>query len=232
MKKNNSNGFVLAETLIVTVFLMVIFSMIYSNFYPIIGEYEKRETYDDVDAKYAVYWLKKLIEDSSYSAKNSTFSFNNYGFVRFKCNDMSEPAKQEMCKKIVKSLEVSGCDANGNYCDIFITKYQIGKTTNSFKDKVKDRPKRYAENCSSNESTCKNNYITTYKNSFPSKGDAYYNQIAKKNIFDSGLEEYIASLPDYTNNPNNVKYRVIASFHHKKDNNNYYSYSTIEVSRE
>ena len=52
MKKINSKGFVLAETLVVTVFLMVIFGMIYSNFYPLMGEYEKRENYNDVDSIY------------------------------------------------------------------------------------------------------------------------------------------------------------------------------------
>lgn len=44
MKKINSSGFVLAETLVVTVFLMVIFSMIYASFLPLIGEYEKEKT--------------------------------------------------------------------------------------------------------------------------------------------------------------------------------------------
>ena len=34
MKNLNSGGFVLAETLIVTVFLMTLFAMIYSNFFP------------------------------------------------------------------------------------------------------------------------------------------------------------------------------------------------------
>ena len=52
MKKINSKGFALAETLIVTVFLMVIFTMIYANFVPLVGEYEKREYYDDVNGKY------------------------------------------------------------------------------------------------------------------------------------------------------------------------------------
>ena len=66
MKKYSKNGFVLAETLVVTVFLMIIFSMIYSSFYPLLGEYEKREAYDDIDSKYAVYWIKKIIEDGSY----------------------------------------------------------------------------------------------------------------------------------------------------------------------
>ena len=64
MKKINAKGFILAETLIVSVFLMVMFTMIYTNFYPLIGEYEKRENYDDVDGKYTAYWIKKIIESN------------------------------------------------------------------------------------------------------------------------------------------------------------------------
>ena len=65
MKKNN-NGYVLAETLVVTVFVMAIFSVIYVNFYPLAGEYERREFYDDVDSKYETYWIKRFIQGSSY----------------------------------------------------------------------------------------------------------------------------------------------------------------------
>ena len=49
MKKNNKNGFVLVETLIVVVFVAAIFSIMFLNFYPLIGEYERRENYDDVE---------------------------------------------------------------------------------------------------------------------------------------------------------------------------------------
>ena len=63
MKKNN-NGFVLVETLVVTVFVMAIFSVIYVNFYPLAGEYERREFYDDVDSKYETYWIKRFIQGS------------------------------------------------------------------------------------------------------------------------------------------------------------------------
>ena len=65
MKKNSNKGFVLAETLVTTVFLMVIFTMIYTNFYPLIGEYEKRENYDTADGKYAAFWIKRSEEHTS-----------------------------------------------------------------------------------------------------------------------------------------------------------------------
>ena len=47
----NEKGFVLIETLIAAVAVMGIFSLLYANYYPLIGEYEKREVYDDIDAK-------------------------------------------------------------------------------------------------------------------------------------------------------------------------------------
>ena len=56
-KKLNNGGFVLVETLIVSVFVMSIFSILYNNFFPLMGEYEKREVYVDVDAKYATFWI-------------------------------------------------------------------------------------------------------------------------------------------------------------------------------
>mgnify|MGYP003303663312 CR=1 FL=1 len=50
MKKLNNKGFILAETLVVTVFLMIIFTMLYTNYYPLMGEYQKRE-----NAKYILF---------------------------------------------------------------------------------------------------------------------------------------------------------------------------------
>lgn len=65
MTKLNNKGFALAETLITTVFVMFIFSVIYTNYMPIMAEYERRETYDDIDGKYAAYWMKKVIEGTT-----------------------------------------------------------------------------------------------------------------------------------------------------------------------
>ena len=63
--KLNKKGFVLAETLVVAVFMATIFTIIYVNFYPLIGEYEKRENYDDLDSKYDIYWFKRLVQSNN-----------------------------------------------------------------------------------------------------------------------------------------------------------------------
>ena len=78
MLKLNNKGFVLIETLVTAVFVMAIFSIIYANFYPIMAEYEKRESYDDLDSKYAVYWIKRIIQSNSVNFDaNVTSDINN-----------------------------------------------------------------------------------------------------------------------------------------------------------
>ena len=201
MKKNNTKGFVLAETLMVCVFLMIIFSMIFNNFYPIIGEYEKRETYDDVDAKYSIYWIKKLIEDSSYTPTSADkTNFTNNGFAFFGCNRINNSDKRATCNSLMTLLEVNNaaaCQSGTNACNIYLTRYRIGGNPESI-------------------------FKTTVKND--------YNYAT----FNSGFQEYVSTLPDYTAaSMNYSRYRVFAVFHHTyPDNkNDYYSYATIEVNR-
>ena len=221
MKKFNQRGFVLAETLVVTVFLMLIFTLLYSNFFPLIGEYEKREVYDEVDGKYSVYWLKRMIESNIYDIKGDTnreYNFNTYGYVRFQCSDLNEEDSKIVCRDLVSSLQVSGCNKNGNNCDIFVTQYRLGNGSNSagwFKNTVKTNLKRLKENCNAAEATCKSNYVAKCKNEFS-----------------DGFQDYMVASPDFsTPSLNNAQYRVVAVFHNTHDNNNYYSYATMEVYR-
>lgn len=129
MKKLNQSGFVLAETLIVTVFLMTLFTMVYKTVLPLMGKYEEREVYDDVDSKYSIYWIKKMIESSSY---NHSFDvITSAGYFRFECKDFAKDSNsQNMCKDIVKAMGINNCDKNGDNCDIYITNYRIGNTEN------------------------------------------------------------------------------------------------------
>ena len=209
MKKLNNKGFILAETLIVSLFLLLMFTMIYTNYFPIIGEYEKRENYDDVDGKYVAYWIKKLIESEQYqmifddevfygdlveSSKRRVKSINNYGYMRFECKDVLDTdGQREVCKNLVNSFEISNCDAEGNDCDIFITHYQIGAPTGStitpnFKETVKNNNlKRYMEYCNNNETDlqCKNKY---FNNCCVRKGLASCNNVDAQNIANSYYE--------------------------------------------
>lgn len=238
MKKINSSGFVLAETLVVTVFLMTIFAMLYSNFLPLIGEYEKRENYDSVDGKYAVYWIKRMIEDPSYEIPDAKKGYiRENGYLRFQCSDInSDEEKHSFCINLVKNLQVSNCDKSGDNCDIFITRYRIDNPSDTsrtwFKQAIKTTALRYQENCVGND--CRKNYIENcLVNTTGTDNDrANCATKADKKIFQSGFQDYVFSLPDFAaESLNYADYRVIASFHNKKDNNNYYFYATIEVNR-
>lgn len=237
--KNNSKGFVLAETLVVSVFLMAIFILIYTSFYPLIGEYERRETYDDIDGKYAAYWVKRLIEDSSYKITTNSEQdkyFKQKGYIRFECSDIIDETKQQTCINLVNNLEIEGCDKLGNNCEIYITKYRLGSTTKAFKDTVKNTSnsdKKYKVNCTSGD--CATKFKTKCKEGMAGDADTKTekcDKLANKRIFRDDFRDYIDTLPEYTAaSLNGANYRVIIGFHHTKDNNNYYSYATIEVNK-
>lgn len=171
MQKLNNKGFALAEILVVTVFVMIIFSIIYTNFYPIMAEYERRESYDDVDGKYAAYWFKKIIE-KDVDLSNFETEVNNNGYWEFDCSFAA--TQKDLCDNLKTQFDV-------NY--IYITKYE-----------------------------------TT--------------EIKTKDSFSSGLMEYIKYLPKYDSVAGgHGSYRIIIEFHRKKDENDYYAYATMEVSK-
>ena len=279
MKKLNTQGFVLAETLVVSVFLMVLFTMIYSNFFPLIGEYEKRENYDDVDGKYVAYWVKKMIESGAYTMSTKEYTMmNKWGYARFECSKVStENNQQEMCINLVNSLEIANCDGFGNGCDAFITRYTIGGLTGptappDFKDIIRNTNiKRWNEECptlaltntagaSGTTGSCASiafqeccrqkglnsctrpqltgtpNYSTLYTDAKTESRTTiaeYCNKRLTMKAFNSATKDYILTLPNYSvvHTSTGANYRVIVIVNHRKDNNNYYSYSTMEVIR-
>ncbi len=61
MSNINKKGFVLVETLIVTVFVVTLFLLVYRVTVPSIGEYEQLDKYDDVDTIYYANLMKKVL---------------------------------------------------------------------------------------------------------------------------------------------------------------------------
>ncbi len=59
--EKNKKGFILIELLIVAVFTASLFTFLYVNVLPIIGDYEQKEKYDTIDTKYVLYDLRKEI---------------------------------------------------------------------------------------------------------------------------------------------------------------------------
>ena len=118
MKKNNK-GFVLVETLVVTVFVVAIFSVIYINFYPLAGEYERREFYDDVDSKYGAYWMKRFIQNDSFDffmENGASSQISSAKYYKFQCSNLSEPHDANLCNEMWRRLDVN---------QVYITNYEL-----------------------------------------------------------------------------------------------------------
>ena len=126
MKKLNNKGFVMSETLVVAVFIMGIFAIMYNNYYPLIGEYERREVFDDVDGKYAAFWIKRFVQhDSFVLSSDMVNSINTNGYVMVSCENISttlDSYRKTMCQKLITELEV---EKTGNTPHIYLTKYSL-----------------------------------------------------------------------------------------------------------
>lgn len=140
MKKNNK-GFVLVETLVVTVFVAAVFSVIYINFYPLVGEYERRDFYDDLDSKYGTYWMKVFAQKDSLVFNSITESINSRGYYIANgnefCNLFPENSEdRNLCLTMAERLHVN---------KLIITFYRLdgidsvsGEETVNFKEKIVD----------------------------------------------------------------------------------------------
>lgn len=206
MKKGklNNKGFVLVETLIVSVFIASILAVLYNNFYPLMGEYEKREVFDDIDGKYATYWVKRIIQhDSTVLPANCQLTQLEQG-----C-DLTDASKGLCYCKF--SCEMVGTDSMRAMCHELIKKTQIKNNVNTADDVTDDEPEIY---------------ITTYNL------ERFKKYVDEKGGISGGMQRYLKFLPNYKwESLNNAKYRVLVEFYRTKDDNDYMAYSTFEVKK-
>ena len=93
----NNKGFVLAEVLVVTIFVLIIFTLLYTSAVPLIGRYDELSYYDDLDTTYDVYQYKKIFEsDSSFYNLINT---NDY--KKITCSDFSNSIKCDTLNDII-----------------------------------------------------------------------------------------------------------------------------------
>jgi len=207
VEMRNKKGFVLVETLVVAVAVMGIFSLLYANYYPLIGEYEKREVYDEVDAKYAAHWVRKILIEKT--TNNNAFTMNSCGgnchilyAAYYRDVTSGDQVRREKTRITDETDSIFGDNAPfmqnfitaGNIRAVIITRYNI---TNF---------KNYVKNTTTIGSTNINNYI-----------------------FNRGFREYIDYLPKYkTASINGAGYRVFVIVDHNTSKE-YDTYGTIEV---
>lgn len=226
MKKFSNKGFVLAETIVVAVFMVTIFSALYSNYFPIMANYEKREYYDDLDSKYTAFWLKYMMQDSSYSSSFKAKVDGSPGYDFFDCNNIiNDSYKNKACRRLVIEAGLANnpfCKvstaANSNRCD------EENADTNKYLNPLKPSPGSMPLNYVA--------IITPYRLDL-FKGNLIPNNPLYTNISD-GMIDYINSLPDYTKESSTgAKYRLIIELYDNRERERppLYKYATIEVSK-
>ena len=192
MKKTkivNKSGFILVETLIVGVFIMGIFSLLYTNFFPLIGEYERYKNYDTVESTYIAHWGRMIalkgLPESVYTTASNT------GYV-----DISD------CSLYTNSDGITSCSAfinMNNVSKIYLTPY----STVDFKNFVKDNnsfSRSFREYIS---------YLPTYsKNTSKTADSGYYRVIVEYVSNDTyrygNIEVYIGGSEDNSSNVGDV----------------------------
>lgn len=218
----NKKGFVLVETLVVTVFVMTVLTLLLVNYTPAISEFQRREYSDDVDSKYDLYWVRRMVQSNAFLSDSRWNSIHN----RLYSDDETATAKtyyqikktdfvssyQNIFEKLMENIGVA--KSGTNYM-LYLTKYSLAS------------PKYEKIN---NHDVKKGNFFKDYLLSNSNYGRG----------MDADFVEYIAHMPDYSNmSMNYAEYRLIAKFKRKIDpnladetNNIYYTYATIEVIRE
>lgn len=129
MKMLNKNGFILVETLIVTLFVLTIFILVYQNLVPSIGTYQSMTNYDDVDSVYAANTFKQgLLKYGNLDYINEYLASNTYLDIT-DCSNTDIYKNTTYCEKLKKNLSITDDDY------IFITNYDIS----SFRTTVKEK---------------------------------------------------------------------------------------------
>lgn len=219
MKKINNKGFALVETLIVTAFVVGIFSVMYANFYPMMGEYEKRENYDDISSIYKANLFKRLIE--KYKTVEGNGISDNILYVTtgkiteepsFNCVWLN-PYTQDCSPITIQKKE------NKDYIEI---------DENIFSNNS-DYQEYY--NILVNNLNVEKIYLLPYK-------IVTFKQKVKDDLIDeidTQTKEYIDYLPEFQNNPHNLACRIIVKFkagenrESNESNSGEYKFATIGV---
>lgn len=127
MKYQNKKGFVLLETLIVTIFTLIIFTVLYTSVVPLLGRYDSLSYYNDLDTTYDLYYLKKmLLADSNYE------SISNLDYKNITCGSLNDI---ETCQDYFKSLDIN--PTTGDEV-IYLDLSKLNNYVNNLSDDVKD----------------------------------------------------------------------------------------------
>ena len=128
MKKLNKKGYIMVETLIVTIFVVTLFIFIYRVTVPAMGTYEQLNNYDDIDSVYYTNLFKQLVTRYANTDYLDEYLETNSYIDASDCTNTNIYKAPEYCELIKKKISIGDNDK------VFLTLYNVSE----FKKEVKD----------------------------------------------------------------------------------------------
>lgn len=100
MKKKNEKGFILAEAIVVGIFVLSLFTFLFVNIIPLVGEYEANQEYDTIDGVYNANLVRSMILNDADVIDILTLGSAPYKYYTGTglCNNLNY---KNMCLKLV-----------------------------------------------------------------------------------------------------------------------------------
>lgn len=132
MIKKNKKGFVITEMLMVAVFVVTIFTFIYTSTIPLIGKYRDiAERENNIEIVYKLYNIRKLIR------KDDNFvELADEDVKRISCSDL---ANIDSCNNLIDYLDLN------NYDLFYINNIGSNLSNPLFSDEIKDYLNKYSD---------------------------------------------------------------------------------------
>lgn len=177
MKNINKNGFVLAESIVVGVFIITLLTFLILNILPLIGDYERIEKYDNIDNKYNTHLIRKMILlEYDHSDISNILSIGSNGYSSY-------PNITDFCSKFKNNGEYCNTLLSSDYLNvksIIITSYDTTKLKSN-SDDFSRATKEYIDYIPSNDYLASANIkYQKYKRIIIEYNDGYFSNIEVK----------------------------------------------------
>ena len=118
----------MAELLAVSMVILLLFSILFSNYLPLVAEYENRLSYNDVTAEYAGYYVRKmyLTDDNKLSSSTTRIIANGIGIKSFyKVYDKNASINKVCEQYVVNEQDGDKKVIAEKYCNSILDEYAI-----------------------------------------------------------------------------------------------------------
>lgn len=127
MRNLNNKGFLMVETVIVSIFVLAIFILVYRNSIPMVSMYQNRKRYDDIDSVYNVNLFRNLIIRDGYIYKSIIDKVDKEGYVDItNCEVFKENIEiYDTCINLKRMIGIEDFDGVNKDDKIFVTNWDL-----------------------------------------------------------------------------------------------------------